>query len=362
MANEEGTTCSICLESLLSSEVGALCCGHVYHSHCISQWLEHKPACTQCKTANRQSDVRPLHFEVSTLPLEAVEEVRRLEAASLEQCHSILAELDAELADVAAEIGNCDQEIADLNSQAQSCRQVRMETNKKVAQVKEELPELESQAYEANYACSMLQASLDAEAPQSQRTLPVRRPRESDHDLLEERRKLRAGSRLEDRGRQLHESLVSAMQQELGARRMLAQREANCKQVEDELKDLRRVEGQMRQDLDELKDISSTQAASQNSCSTSSSSRAIANPANDLAGGAETRSIDGADRRVAKAVSSDRVTIEMPQMVPSRSLVANEEDDTDILYGGAPKRLKVGARKGALGRSSSSSASLGSHF
>ncbi|XP_055824036.1 uncharacterized protein LOC129892395 isoform X2 [Solanum dulcamara] len=44
--------CSICQEEYeAEDEMGKLGCGHLYHIHCIKQWLMHKNSCPVCKSA-----------------------------------------------------------------------------------------------------------------------------------------------------------------------------------------------------------------------------------------------------------------------------------------------------------------------
>ncbi|CAK9153794.1 unnamed protein product [Ilex paraguariensis] len=44
--------CSICQEEYdTEDDMGKLDCGHLYHIHCIKQWLVQKNTCPVCKTA-----------------------------------------------------------------------------------------------------------------------------------------------------------------------------------------------------------------------------------------------------------------------------------------------------------------------
>ncbi|KAK1942200.1 E3 ubiquitin-protein ligase [Phytophthora citrophthora] len=43
---DEHNVCVICLDgNLLESDVEALPCGHVFHAHCIAQWLQYRRVC-----------------------------------------------------------------------------------------------------------------------------------------------------------------------------------------------------------------------------------------------------------------------------------------------------------------------------
>ncbi|XP_010424561.1 PREDICTED: uncharacterized protein LOC104709688 [Camelina sativa] len=52
--NMETEPCSICLESLVSGskpiEVTRMSCSHVFHNHCLLEWLKRKNTCPLCRT------------------------------------------------------------------------------------------------------------------------------------------------------------------------------------------------------------------------------------------------------------------------------------------------------------------------
>ena len=59
--------CSTCLESFTSkSDISTTPCGHVFHTHCIDQWLRNeKNNCSQCRKACRQNQIVKLYFSQS---------------------------------------------------------------------------------------------------------------------------------------------------------------------------------------------------------------------------------------------------------------------------------------------------------
>lgn len=60
---DEGTakedTCSICLEPLSSSPSMALQCQHVFHDHCIKDWLKQQSNCPYCRRFFLMADEYP---------------------------------------------------------------------------------------------------------------------------------------------------------------------------------------------------------------------------------------------------------------------------------------------------------------
>jgi len=57
--------CQICLTAL-ETDLQASRCGHVFHSPCIFNWLEHKPICPRCKAPCKPGSLIKLFFEVDT--------------------------------------------------------------------------------------------------------------------------------------------------------------------------------------------------------------------------------------------------------------------------------------------------------
>ncbi|XP_065224158.1 E3 ubiquitin-protein ligase trul-1-like [Planococcus citri] len=58
-------SCTICQEDLFTGDDGesisSTSCGHVYHSHCLLQWMERSKTCPYCRTALENDDVFKLN-------------------------------------------------------------------------------------------------------------------------------------------------------------------------------------------------------------------------------------------------------------------------------------------------------------
>lgn len=67
VADEEGTTCTICFETWTASGVhrlASLKCGHLYGLSCIEKWVRGQAAkCPQCNASARKSDIRPIYAQ-----------------------------------------------------------------------------------------------------------------------------------------------------------------------------------------------------------------------------------------------------------------------------------------------------------
>jgi len=355
MANEEGSNCLICHEGFLSAEVGALKCGHVYHRNCIVIWLTEKKKCPVCQVPSRRQDVRCLDFNLVEVPSQSPEEVRRLEAATLEERERRLEELTTEKAEAEAVAAQVEAELAELRDVAQEHKRARKDLEQEAALYKEDHLELSTQLFKATTSCSALRAGIDAEAPRLQRKLPVNQPREGDPDLNEERRKLRAGMRPADQARKLHQALASALQQENEKLRDKNQREAASVKAEDDLRDLRQQEAYLRRQLDERRTIASSQMSSQVSSqastlpgtasTTSSSSLSTAPLGTAAAGDTSSGRLASQEARVNRL---DRAGLERRDVVVEVATPHGgaelfrrpDDDDEDIsmLYGGAPSR------------------------
>ena len=59
--------CSTCLESFTSkSDISTTPCGHVFHTHCIEEWLKNgQKNCPQCRKTCRQNQILKLYFSQS---------------------------------------------------------------------------------------------------------------------------------------------------------------------------------------------------------------------------------------------------------------------------------------------------------
>ena len=63
------SACSTCLESFTSrSDISTTPCGHVFHTHCIEEWLENgQNHCPQCRKDCTHNQIIKLYFYESEL-------------------------------------------------------------------------------------------------------------------------------------------------------------------------------------------------------------------------------------------------------------------------------------------------------
>lgn len=60
--------CAICRESLGIGSLNKSCtipCGHVFHDHCIFNWLERSQTCPHCRVSSRPDQVIKLYFDLA---------------------------------------------------------------------------------------------------------------------------------------------------------------------------------------------------------------------------------------------------------------------------------------------------------
>ncbi|XP_076647141.1 zinc finger MYND-type containing 10 [Halictus rubicundus] len=59
--------CSICKDNLIDSDnIYHTECGHVFHYHCLGQWLERSKSCPQCREKVTRSKIHRLHLTLSS--------------------------------------------------------------------------------------------------------------------------------------------------------------------------------------------------------------------------------------------------------------------------------------------------------
>lgn len=362
MSGEDCSTCLICHDALLISTVGALKCGHVYHRNCVVLWFaQGRAECPQCKMPNTIDDVRTLEFEVKTVPGLSPEELRKLEATTSEEMTAKTEELAAEKAEAEAVATRVDNELGLLREVALERKKARKEIEDERQLLQEDIAELEPSLSQWKANCAGLQAGLDAEAPRMQRKLPITQPREGDPDLQEERRKIRLGLRPGERARRLHDALSSARQQENEKQRDKNQRDAALKRDEDELRDLRHLEVQLRREYEERRSTEASQMSSQVSTLSASSTSL---PSGQLAATQSPAALQRKASVVAtppakqtpllRAPTSEKVSIEVATPQGTANLLCGEEqeedEDTTMLYGAArSSRSAANARPGLLG-------------
>ena len=57
------SACSCCLETFpASGDISTTPCGHVFHTKCITKWLENKQNCAQCQNSCNPNQIIKLYF------------------------------------------------------------------------------------------------------------------------------------------------------------------------------------------------------------------------------------------------------------------------------------------------------------
>ena len=76
--------CSTCLESFTSEcDISTTPCGHVFHTDCITRWLDDNKNCSQCRKDCEIWQITKLYFSESTSALEENIATNDLEHKSL---------------------------------------------------------------------------------------------------------------------------------------------------------------------------------------------------------------------------------------------------------------------------------------
>ncbi|XP_076295618.1 zinc finger MYND domain-containing protein 10-like [Lasioglossum baleicum] len=150
--------CSICKDNLIDSDnIYHTECGHVFHYHCLGQWLERSKSCPQCREKVTRSKINRLHLTLSSN--QGVEEnssslkerIQNLEFKILLKEKDVkyyssknitLAKqndgLKREVRKVESELGKKSSNIYELEMQLESCSTL----NKELAQLKRKMEEL----------------------------------------------------------------------------------------------------------------------------------------------------------------------------------------------------------------------------
>ena len=77
--------CSTCLESFTSGcDISTTPCGHVFHTGCITRWLNRNNNCSQCRKDCEISQIIKLYFSESQSAIEEQITINRLEQKSLQ--------------------------------------------------------------------------------------------------------------------------------------------------------------------------------------------------------------------------------------------------------------------------------------
>ncbi|KAJ9450084.1 ERAD-associated E3 ubiquitin-protein ligase HRD1B [Diplonema papillatum] len=89
--------CSICFDDLLAGDAKKLACGHIFHRHCLRQWLERQTTCPYCRQTIDVSRGQPHAAEEPPAVQEPattqdeLAEAYRLYAATFDQARTITA-------------------------------------------------------------------------------------------------------------------------------------------------------------------------------------------------------------------------------------------------------------------------------
>ena len=76
--------CSTCLESFTSAcDISTTLCGHVFHTGCITRWLDGNNNCSQCRKDCEISGIIKLYFSESQSALEEQITINDLEQKCL---------------------------------------------------------------------------------------------------------------------------------------------------------------------------------------------------------------------------------------------------------------------------------------
>ena len=100
--------CSTCLESFTSGcDISTTPCGHVFHTGCITRWLNSNNDCTQCRKHCDIRQIIKLHFSESQSALEEQITINDLEQKCLKLEEKSLI---------------CDREVTTMKKIVDDCR------------------------------------------------------------------------------------------------------------------------------------------------------------------------------------------------------------------------------------------------
>lgn len=288
--------------------------------------------CPQCKKVQGVEHVRTLDFDMRQVPGLPPEEVARLAATALADRDKVRDELEAMKAESEKVAREADDELSALRASALDHKQRRKELQADAQLEQSTTAEFLTALSEVRSKCATLQAGLDKETSKRRHEVPINPAREGDMDLVEVRKKLKAGHRPADWARSLHEALFSAVQQEHEKQYDKNQRQAAVTHAEEEYKELCEQRRQLarRRSAEDLPSQATLEASSQTS--TLSTTTSTSGP---LARKASTLSMS------STSTTSQKVAVEVatPQgMANLRFADPSDQDDTDMLYGGSSMR------------------------
>jgi len=73
------TQCTLCLEDMIEN-LSVTSCGHVFHSMCISQGLEYRGQCPNCRERTSQRQLRGLNYHIGVNRIEDESRIQFLES------------------------------------------------------------------------------------------------------------------------------------------------------------------------------------------------------------------------------------------------------------------------------------------
>ena len=114
-------TCSTCLESFTSGcDISTTPCGHVFHTGCITRWLNQNDNCSHCREACEIRQVIKLYFSESQSAIEENITINDLEQKSLklevksQKCERDLAAMKTVVLDKSVEMNRVNQKCKKL--------------------------------------------------------------------------------------------------------------------------------------------------------------------------------------------------------------------------------------------------------
>ena len=113
--------CSTCLESFTPGcDISTTPCGHVFHTGCITRWLNQNNNCSQCREACENRQIIKLYFSESQSAIEENITINDLEQKSLklevksQKCERDLAAMKTVVLDKSVEMNRVDQKCKKL--------------------------------------------------------------------------------------------------------------------------------------------------------------------------------------------------------------------------------------------------------
>lgn len=120
--------CPICAELFLpSDDVQCTTCGHMFHHHCLLQWLERSKTCPQCRHKCTQRNIIKVYFNQANL------DASRIDLGSLQEK---LDDANLKIKMKESEVSKANKELAVLKETQKKCMKTITGLEEKVAQHK----------------------------------------------------------------------------------------------------------------------------------------------------------------------------------------------------------------------------------